>query len=66
MEIEIKDDKRLVIMWIPKSEENDNRIKILVESVIKNYSLKKYRVAVFHSGDESLMKNITNLLLTNI
>ena len=35
MEIEIKDDKRLVIMWIPKSEENDNRIKALVDTVIK-------------------------------
>lgn len=62
MEININDAKKIVEVWLTKSEkQNTDQLGELFD----NFHQRKYTVVVFESGDEELFPNTLSLLSYN-
>lgn len=65
MDIVIKDEQKLVEVWLSNSEKHNSQIRSALNNVYADYSRKKYMVAVFESGKTDLYSNTMNLLKYN-
>ena len=65
MEVHVKDDMKLVTVWLTRAEQEDTAIREQLKELYAKYNAKKYMVAQFHSGTEDLYRNTRDLLLFN-
>lgn len=64
MEVNVKD--KIVEIWLTNSDKEDDEASELVDEICRTYSGRKYRTAVFISGNGSLEDCTENLLCSNI
>lgn len=65
MEMNVKDDKQIVEIWLSNAEKNDKQIRDSLQVVFDKYKKKKYMVAVFESGEKDLYQGTLDLLSYN-
>lgn len=65
MEINVKDEKKIVEIWLTNAEKKDASLRESLKSVYDKYKKKKYLVAVFESGEQELYQGVLNLLAYN-
>ena len=65
MEMNVRDDKKLVEIWLTNAEQMDPDLREGLKGIYARYKVKKYMVAVFESGRENLYENTRDLLLFN-
>lgn len=65
MEMNVRDDMKLVDIWLTNAEKNDPQLRSSLQSIYDEYKEKKYTVAVFESGSEDLYENTLALLRYN-
>lgn len=65
MEMDVRDDKKIVEIWLTNAEKNDPVLREQLKDVYAEYKAKKYMVAVFESGKGNLYENTRDLLLYN-
>lgn len=65
MEINVRDDMKVVTIWLTRAEQEDTAIREQLKALYADYKAKKYMVAQFHSGTEDLYRNTRDLLLFN-
>lgn len=66
MEISVSDDKHIVEIWLTNQEQEDESVSKFVQSTAEKYSDKKYKVAVFRSGDHDLYDCTEGLIEHNL
>ena len=65
MEMNVRDDKKIVEIWLTNAEKVDPILREGLKDVYAKYKAKKYLVAVFESGGDDLYENTRDLLLYN-
>ena len=65
MEICVKDDKRIVEIWLTNAEKENIQLRDLLKPLCKKYHDRKYSVAVFISGKGDLFEGTLDLLVHN-
>ena len=65
MEMNVRDDKKLVEIWLTNAEKIDPVLREGLKEIYAKYKAKKYMVAVFESGKGNLYENTLALLLYN-
>ena len=65
MEIDVKHENQRVNIWLTRAESRDAELRKSLEPLYQKYKAKKYLVAVFESGTESLEDSVRDLLLFN-
>lgn len=66
MQIDINVNIKLVSIWLTKSEAKDESLREKLKPLYSGYKDKKYKVAVFESGEnEDLLGLTTGLLKDN-
>lgn len=65
MEINVRDDMKLVTVWLTRAEQEDLALRERLKEVYAEYKAKKYMVAQFHSGTEDLYEGTRDLLIFN-
>ena len=65
MEVHVKDDMKLVTVWLTRAEQEDTALRERLKTLYAEYKAKKYMVAQFHSGTEDLYTCTRDLLLYN-
>ena len=65
MEINVRDDKNLVEVWMTSEEKQDQLLQERLKSLYRECRGKKYLVAVFRSGAEELERQTSDLLCYN-
>ena len=65
MEINVRDDMKLVTVWLTRAEQEDLSLRERLKEVYAEYKAKKYMVAQFHSGTEDLYEGTRDLLIFN-
>ena len=65
MEIDVRDDMKLVMIWLTRAEVEDTVLRERLKTLYAEYKAKKYTVAQFHSGTEDLYEGTRDLLLYN-
>ncbi|MCD7801411.1 MAG: hypothetical protein LUH09_00620 [Clostridiales bacterium] len=65
MEINVRDDKKLVNVWLTNGEKNDPQIQAQLRELYAKYKEKKYLVAVYQSGSRDLYESTLALLAYN-
>ncbi|MBQ2903596.1 MAG: hypothetical protein IJE48_04290 [Clostridia bacterium] len=65
MEINVRDDKKIVDIWLTNAEKNDPVLRKGLNDIYKKYKEMKYLVAVFESGEKDLYQGTLDLLAYN-
>ena len=65
LEMRVHDDKKLVEVWLTKTEKDDPQVKAELIALYAQYQSSKYMVAVFQSGEQPLYPTIRDLLAYN-
>ena len=65
MQIIVRDDRKLVEVWLTNAEKDDPQVKEALKPMYAEYKQKKYLVAVFQSGRHDLREETRDLLLYN-
>ena len=65
MEMDVRDDKKIVEIWLTNAEKNAPVLREQLKDVYAEYKAKKYMVAVFESGSADLYQSTRDLLLYN-
>ncbi len=65
MEINIRDDQKIIEIWLSKAEWGDPSLSNTLRKLCVEYGPRKYTVAVFKSGEEDLCDLTSGLLLSN-
>ena len=65
MEINVKDDIKIVEVWLTQEEKRDAALRERLQPLYQAYKEKKYLVAVFESGDRDLWEETGALLCYN-
>ena len=65
MEMTVHDDRRIVEIWLTNAEKNDKKLRDSLKELYRDYSGRKYLVAVFESGSGDLYANTLSLLQYN-
>lgn len=65
MEINIRDESKLVEVWLTNQEKNDPKVQEKLKPLYAQYKAKKYMVAVFQSGERELRPSVSDLLAHN-
>lgn len=66
LEINVSENKRIVEIWLTNQEQEDDSISEFVQNTADKYSDKKYKVAVFMSGDNDLFDCTEGLIEHNL
>ena len=62
MEINVRDSSRIVEVWLTREEKQDINLRERLKPLCQKYRAKKYLVAVFESGEQSLEELTSSLL----
>lgn len=65
MEINVKDEKRMVEIWLSNVEKRDPVLRESLKTIYDKFKKKKYLVAVFESGEKDLYQGTLDLLAYN-
>ena len=65
MEITVRDYERIIEIWLTNHEKANDKLKKSLQPIFGEYKQKKYKVAVFHSGERDLADSTAGLLLHN-
>ncbi len=65
MEINVRDDRKIVEVWLTNEEQQDQAIRENLKPLYQQYKAKKYTVAVFLSGSRDLAEETAALLRYN-
>ena len=65
LEMRVHEGKRLVEVWLTKSEKNQPQLRAELQTIYAQYKPRKYMVAVFQSGEQPLYPCVRDLLLYN-
>ena len=65
MEINIREEQKLVEIWLTNAEKRDAVLRESLKPLYREYHEKKYLVAVFQSGDRNLTDATSDLLCYN-
>ena len=65
MRIQVNDEKKLAIIWLTNTDQADPEQQQKLQSLYREYSAKKYTVAMFQSGQEDLAALTSHLLCHN-
>ena len=65
MEMNVRDDKQLVEIWLTNADKKDLALREGLKDIYDKYKKKKYLVAVFESGNGDLYEQTRDLLLYN-
>lgn len=65
MEINVRDEKRLVEIWLSRAEKKNPELRDGLKNIYSEYKRKKYLVAVFESGERDLYQGVLELLIYN-
>ena len=65
MEINVRDDTKVVEVWLTQEEKQDAALREQLKPLYKEYKEKKYQVAVFESGNRDLWEETGALLCYN-
>jgi hypothetical protein len=65
MEMEVRDADKKVLIWLTHAESNSVEMKESLKPIYREFKAKKYLVAVFESGKESLEELTRDLLVYN-
>lgn len=65
MKMEVRDADKKVLIWLTHAESNSVEMKESLKPIYREFKAKKYLVAVFESGKESLEELTRDLLLYN-
>lgn len=63
MEINIRDDAKIVEIWLDRQEKADMALRSRLEPLYQAYHARRYLVAVFLSGTAPLYEETRDLLL---
>lgn len=62
MEIDVRDNSKIVEVWLTREEKQDANLRRRLKPLYQEYKEKKYLVAVFESGEQNL-EELTGSLL---
>ena len=65
MEVCVKDSLKIVEIWLTNAEQCTAALRESLQPLFDEYKQKKYKVAVFESGQDDLLYNTAGLLLHN-
>ena len=65
MRMEIRDESKIVELWLTREEKDDLAFWESLKPIYQEYKEQKYLVAVFLSGEEELYQQTRDLLLYN-
>lgn len=65
LEMHIRDDKKLVEIWLNSEEKRDTQLREKLKDVYAQFREKKYLVAVYESGEGDLYQGTLDLLRYN-
>ena len=65
MELTVKDERKLVEIWLTNAEKADPVLRAGLQSIYDKFKKKKYLVAVFESGNGDIYEQTRDLLLYN-
>lgn len=65
MEINVRDNSKIVEIWLSNSEKRDEQLRERLKPLYQEYKAKKYLVAVFESGERDLADATSDLLCYN-
>ena len=65
MEMNVRDDKQLVEIWLTNAEKKDLALREGLKDIYDMYKKKQYLVAVFESGEKELYQGTLDLLSYN-
>ena len=65
MEMNVRDDKQLVEIWLTNAEKKDPTLREGLKDIYDKFKKKKYLVAVFESGEKDLYQGTLDLLAYN-
>ena len=65
MRMEIRDESKIVELWLTREERDDPAFRESLKPIYQQYKDQKYLVAVFLSGEEDLYQQTRDLLLYN-
>lgn len=65
MRIQVNDEKKLAIIWLTNTDQADPEQQQKLQFLYREYSAKKYTVAMFQSGQEDLAALTSHLLCHN-
>ncbi len=65
MEIDIRDEQKIVEVWLSKAERDDPGLAESLRQIYAAYRQRNYTVAVFKSGEGDLFELTSGLLTTN-
>lgn len=65
MEIHVRDESRIVEVWLTKAEQQDAEVRERLKPLCQEYKRKNYLVAVFQSGEQDLADVTRDLLRYN-
>lgn len=65
MEINVKDDIKIVEVWLTREEKRNATLREQLKPLYQDYKKKKYLVAVFESGSQNLWEETGALLCYN-
>lgn len=65
MEINVRDDNKLVEIWLTNEEKGEAALREQLQPLYREYKAKNYLVAVFQSGGRNLTDATSDLLCHN-
>ncbi len=65
MEINVRDDRKIVEVWLTREEQQDQASMVQLKPLYQQFRDKKYTVAVFLSGTQDLAEETGALLRRN-
>ena len=65
MEMTVKNERKLVEIWLTNAEKSDPVLRASLQGIYDKFKKKKYLVAVFESGNCNLYEQTRDLLLYN-
>lgn len=65
LEMHIRDDKKLVEIWLNSEEKRDTQLRERLKDVYAQFKAQKYLVAVYESGEGDLYQGTLDLLRYN-
>ena len=65
MELTVKDERKLVEIWLTNAEKSDPVLRAGLQNIYDKFKKKKYVVAVFESGNGDIYEQTRDLLLYN-
>ena len=65
MEINVRDDRKIVEIWLTNQDKQDQALKGQLNTLYQQYKVKKYSVVEYQSGDQDLVEETSALLRYN-